>query len=65
MENTKIGYVAMITISGEPFTIIANDPGDVLTDANNFRDNSPEDCMGDKPDVELVSMKRIRYIEEE
>lgn len=64
MEDFKIGYIAKISIDCELFTVFSEDPGSVLNDASNFSEKSPEDQMGNKPFVELIEMKRIKYIEE-
>lgn len=65
MEDMKTGYIVLVLIDGNMHTFFSEKPNLILEDPRLICENTPEDCMGEKPTYELVEMKRIKYIEED
>lgn len=64
-DKIKTGYISTIRYDGILATFFSSSVSDILIDVVAMSGETPEDCMGNKPEYELIESKRIKYIEEE
>lgn len=65
MEDMKTGYIVEIIVGCDICTFFSKAPNLILEDAKAICESSMEDCMEEHTGYELISMKRIKYIEED